>query len=127
MLFLRLQQTWHHPKFAVRQDLHPGGLEDEQEFGNAKMRMEISRLDGQEYDEKEMLEQQEYEARARQIFDPEEKKFDSRKRRVTDLQECSRVYLPKPLDVQEESKLDARKQAQTDIYNNYRQEFTNKK
>ena len=115
-----------HPKFAVRPDLHQGGLEDEQEFGNAKMRMEISRQDGEEYDEKEDLKQQECEARTRQIFNPEDKIFDGRKRRVTDLKECSRVFLPRPLDAQEESKLEARKQAQTEIYEKYRKEFTNK-
>ena len=119
--FLRL-----HPKFAVRPDLHQGGLEDEQEFGNAKMRMEISRQEGEEYDEKEDLKQQECEARTRQIFNPEDKTFDGRKCRVTDLRECSRVFLPRPLDPQEESRLEARKQAQTEIYEKYRREFTNK-
>ena len=42
----------------------------------------------------QMLEE-ENEARGRQTFDPESGIYDARKRRVTDLKECSRVTLPK--------------------------------
>ena len=46
-------------------------------------------------DEREALE--ELEARFRQTYDPEQKVYDGRKRRVTDLKENNRVTLPKPL------------------------------
>ena len=36
------------------------------------------------------------EAKTRQTFDPEARTYDDRKRRVTDLKECSRVTLPRP-------------------------------
>ena len=50
-----------------------------------------------EEEREEMLEEE--EARTRQIYDPSKKEYDDRNRRVTDLKECSRVTLPKPLDV----------------------------
>ena len=40
---------------------------------------------------------EEEEARTRQIYDPGKKIFDDRNRRVTDLKECFRITLPKPL------------------------------
>jgi hypothetical protein len=45
---------------------------------------------------------EEEEAKCRQVFAPEEKTFDYRKKRVTDLKENSRVTLPKPLPMAEE-------------------------
>ena len=52
---------------------------------------------------------EEIEARCRQVFDPETKEYDARRKRVTDLQECSRVTLPKPLSADNEAKLELRK------------------
>ena len=46
----------------------------------------------------EMIEEE--EAKTRQIYDPGRKIFDDRKRRVTDLSECSRVKLSKLLSIQ---------------------------
>ena len=43
------------------------------------------------------------------IYNPKDKEYDSRKRRVTDLKEWARVTLPKPLGVDEESKIDLRR------------------
>ena len=54
------------------------------------------------------------EVRNRMIYDPVMKTFDSRKMRVTDLRQCTRVTLPKPLTSDEESKLEVRK-TETDI------------
>ena len=47
-------------------------------------------------EEREKME--EIEARSRQVFDPEEKSVDFRKKRVTDLQENSRVILLPPIE-----------------------------
>ena len=56
-----------------------------------------------------MRRREEDEARCRQVFDPVEGVFDDRKRRVTDLDECNRVTLPKPLPVNEEALLELRR------------------
>ena len=42
-------------------------------------------------EENEEERREEDEARCRQVFDPVERVFDDRKRRVTDLDECNRV------------------------------------
>ena len=59
----------------------------------------------------------------RQIFDPVEKVFDDRKRRVTDLRECSRVTLPRPLKPQEEANIEIRRGAQAKIFSDYRDKY----
>ena len=87
-----------HPKFCVLENLTKTNLEQEQEAAMAKLRMEITKeLEQAEMSKEEIQENQEYEAESRQAYDPCEKSYDSRKRRVTDLKECARVTLPKPL------------------------------
>ena len=56
------------------------------------MRMGISK-EGEKMDmtSKEIQEDLEIDAKTRQIYDPCKNIYDSRKRRVTDLQECTRV------------------------------------
>ena len=62
------------------------------------------------------------------IFDPTEKLYDNRKRRVTDdLRECSRITLPKPLTPDEESRIQVRKRSQKEIYEKFRANNTNAK
>ena len=53
--------------------------------------------------------------------------FDNRKRRATDLRQCTRVTLPKPLNPEEESRLEVRKRTQKDTFEKYRKENTNTK
>ena len=64
----------------------------------------------------------EEDARARFTFDPLNKVFDDRKRRVTYLQECSRVTLAKPLPTEHETLIEMRRGMHTRIYNQYRKE-----
>ena len=99
------------PKFSLMEDLVKGGLEFDQEAAFAKIRMEIQQeidedLQGEEEDdlgdddeeeESLRLKSEEIMALSRQTYDPIEGVYDDRKRRVTDLQECSKVFLPKPL------------------------------
>ena len=66
--------------------------------------------------EEEELRIEEEEARSPQTFDPINKIFDDRKRRVTDLKECSRVTLPKPLPVCEESIMEMRRNLHDKLY-----------
>ena len=93
-----------HPKFSVIQDLPEDALDLDGELSYAKLRMQISKendekVDGEEDleitdEEREKLE--EMEAQCRQIFNLVEKSYDDRKRRGTDLKECSKVSLGKP-------------------------------
>jgi hypothetical protein len=113
-----------HPKFSINQPLQEGNLEFEQEQSYAKVRMEL----GKELEEKledkdkvEMTEQEQelselLEAQTRQTFDPETRTYDDRKRRVTDLKECSRVTLPRPLPERQEAFLEVRRAVHTRIY-----------
>ena len=74
----------------------------------------------------EIMENKEAEAKNRQVFDPIDKNYDARKRRATDLQECSRITLPKPLSPDEEANLDIRRRTQMEIFRKYKGKNTNK-
>ena len=116
-----------HNKFSVIGNLHKGDLDDEQEASLAKIRMEKSKeMENEDYTTQEKEQQEELEAEARMVFNPREGVYDSRKRRVTDLKECARVTLPKPLTDDEESKLEVRKRFQKEVFEKYRRENTNK-
>jgi hypothetical protein len=65
------------------------------------------------------------EAKSRQVFDPIEKTFDYRKKRVTDLTENSRVTLPKPLPISEEAGMETRRKAHMAKFNTYKEENCN--
>ena len=108
-----------HPKFAILPRLVEGGLDVDEELANSKLRMQLSKeleerrerkkrneleklVNGgvvmeEEKDMEEVIKDIEEEARGRQVFDPVLKKYDERRRRVTDLKECNRITLPKPL------------------------------
>ena len=128
-----------HPKFAILPRLQEGGLDVDEEMANAKLRMQISKeMEERKDQNKEMIEEEEekseeekvadleLEARTRQVFDPVEKKYDERRRRATDLKECSRTTLPKPLPANEEAKIEIRKEIHRDIYDRYRRENCDK-
>ena len=117
-----------HTKFSVMENLKRGGLDIEQEASIAKLRMEIEKekeYDG--YTTEEKRESEKLDSEGRMIFDPKSRTFDYRKRRVTDLKECARVTLPKPLTPEEESKIEVRKRTQKEIYEKYRTKNTNHK
>ena len=124
-----------HPKFSLMEPLKEGGSEFEQESAYAKYRIQRSKeleetLEEANTEEMQLTpEQEEYmeeqEAMSRLTFDPVEKVFDDRKLRVTDLKECSRVTLPKPLPNKEETMIEMRREIHTNIYNTYRKERCN--
>ena len=117
-----------HPKFCILEKLTRQEFEHEQEQALAKLRMEISKeAENDDLTEEEIKENQEVEARARQVFDPVNKIYDSRRRRVTDLKECSRVTLPKPLSTDEEATMELRKKSQQEIFSEYVKKHTDKK
>ena len=116
-----------HNKFSVLENLKPGGLDADQEASIAKLRMERVKEKEQEgFTVEEKLELDEIDAKARMAFDPKEKVYDSRKKRVTDMKECSRITLPKPLTPEEESRIEVRKRTQKEVYENFRIKNTNK-
>ena len=49
--------------------------------------------------------------------------YDERKRKVTDLKECSRVTLPKPLPAKEEAEIEMRRTVLGKLYKEYKKEF----
>ena len=130
------------PNFSVMQKLPKDGLAYEQEAAYAKLRMDLRRKREQEEAEScdhahraeetaEELEKrkesnEEEEAKSRQVYDPINGEFDPRRRRVTDLQECDRVYLPKPLDVIDEANIEARRAMHSKVYEDYRKKHCDK-
>ena len=117
-----------HPKFCVTGRLQEQDFEHEQQAALAKVRMEMVKIQEQtEMTQEEIQEEQELEAKTRQVFDPLEKVYDSRKRRVTDLRECSRITLPRPLSPEDEAVLKTRKRSQMEIFRKYIAKNTNKK
>ena len=117
-----------HNKFFVIGNLQQGDLDSEQEASLAKIRMEINKeKENEEFTPLERKEMEEIEAEERMVYNPKDDIFDGRKRRVTDLRECARVTLPKPLSDDEESKLEVRKRAQKEVFEKYRKENTTKK
>ena len=116
-----------HPKFCIVNQLQEVLFEHEQESALAKLRMEFRKSEENKDLTREEIENcEELEARCRQVFDPENKVYDARRKRVTDLQECSRVTLPKPLSADIEAKLELRKTTQKEIFRNYVAKNTDK-
>ena len=72
----------------------------------------------------EREEAQEIDAKSRQVYNPSDQIYDSRRRRVTDLKECSRITLPKPLHTDEEATLEVRRKSQQEIFSEYVKKYT---
>ena len=130
------------PKFAIAENLLEHTMKEDMEKAYAKLRMELR---GEEEEEEELNAEltepairteeeeeqeeknKELEARSRQIFDPIEGTYDDRNRRATDLVECSRITLPKPLNVTREAQIEMRRELHNRVYQDYRAEFCNSK
>ena len=129
------------PKFAIEENLPPGGLSLDEELGFAKARMTLKKEQDEklereedegieveeEVDEELEEEMEKVEARSRQIYDPKTRTYDDQRRRVTDLKECSRVTLPKPLDINNEALIEMRRSTNDKIYEEHREKECNKK
>ena len=76
-------------------------------------------------EEKKQLEEE--EALNRSPFDPLQGELDLRKRKVTDTSENSRIYLPKPLPVQDEANINVREQTYQSIFQSYYNSECNEK
>ena len=100
------------PDFATLANLDEESFIHEEEMAMTKLRWEKKKMIEEDLGEENIeLTEQEKEridiedAQKRQIFDPINKVLDLRRRRVTDLKENSKVYLPKPLPSNEEAKI----------------------
>ena len=83
-------------------------------------RSEEEEKDAQQITEEDQERLDELEAETRQIYDPINKIFDDHKRRVTDLQECSRFILPKALPTQDEALFEMLRNAIGKIFGEHR-------
>ena len=120
------------PKLAVEENLPEEGLAMDEEVAFAKARMTISKEEEEKLDEDEGIEEDEEELEkmdcmTRQIYDTKERRFDDRKRNLTDLKECARVTLPKPLITKHEALIEMRRGMNGKSYKEYRQEVCKKK
>jgi hypothetical protein len=69
-----------------------------------------------EEDEEFNKEMEKCDAQTRQVYDRTTRTFDERKRRATDLLECSRITLPKPLSTKHEANIEMRRSNNEKIY-----------
>ena len=140
------------PKFSVLQDLQENTIREDMEKAYSLVRMELREEDEDNKDEEKtrrmeesdtasfktpeersedaakqekLRKEKEEAAKTRQVYDPIEKRYDERRRRVTDLAECSRVTLPKPLSIQREAEIETRRNIHERIYQEYRKERCN--
>ena len=121
-----------NPKFALPERLLEDTLREDMEKAYSLMRMELmDEIQGQgeentgkilteEEEEEKEQKMKEEEARTRQIFCPIERKYDERNRRVTDLVECNRVTLPKPISIEREAQIETRRTLHEKIFQQYR-------
>ena len=113
------------PNFAVLGKLTEEDFVHETEMSMTKVRWEKKkRLEEKldepiEVSEEEQEKIDEEEAKSRQIFDPIEKIIDMRKKRVTDMKENSRIYLPKPLPAIEEAKIAIRRETFENVFKTF--------
>ena len=117
------------PKFSIPTRLEEDTMHKEMEKAYSMMRMELreeEEMEENDTDENKEQQMKENEARMRQVYDPLEKRYDEGKRRVTDLEECNRVVLPKPLSVKRETEIEMRREAHNTVYQEYRREFCNR-
>ena len=99
----------------------------QQELCYAKIRMEIGQdireeMKGESVEtesDKSKEKSEEQDAKSRMIYDPENLTYNDHNRRVTDLAECTRVTLPKPLPIQEEAKIELRREVHSKIFDEY--------
>ena len=116
-----------HPKFCIMDKLSRQEFECEQESALAKLRMEtVKQEEYKEMTPSEVQEAQEIDAKARQVFDAVDKKYDARRKRATDLKECARITLPKPLSTDQEALLEMRKNTQKRIFEEYMRKHVDK-
>ena len=116
------------PNFAVLTKLSEEDFVHETEMSMTKVRWEKKKRLDEKLDEPVKVSEEEKEkideeeAKTRQTFDPIEKIIDMRKKRVTDMKENSRIYLPKPLPALEEAKIAIRRETYENVFKTFKEE-----
>jgi hypothetical protein len=127
-----------HTKFSLLDTLTPENLDWDRELGFGKARYELSRENEEKIEDeitgtneeltseqREIMEKT--QALARQVFDPGEKVFDLRKQRVTDMEDNSRVSLPRPLTSGDEANIEMRRNVYKKLEADYVREKSTEK
>ena len=119
-----------HPKFATFDKIDIMKIKEEMEIACVKIRWdrrENGYCEGEEGKVAEGKEENEDEdivaLKSKEIYDPENKAFDMRKRVATDVKTNQRIYLPGPRPAKEEAELMVRK----DIWENTVRKYMHKK
>ena len=81
------------------------------------------RLDAEIIDKENEKKRELENAKERQIYNPLEKTFDYSKRRVTDIKENSKVYLPKPANPKIEGELEMIRNVLMEEFSKYKSEI----
>ena len=130
-----------HPKMAIPRRLEEGYMSLAMEMSFTKVRWQFKKeedsgeppgagreeeeLRGEEEERKDRIRKEENEieeAKTRKVYDCTNKVYDERKQRVTDLKECSRIYLPKPMEVKKEAQIELRREMHARASEKYREE-----
>ena len=133
-----------HPNFSVMRELDSEEMETDTEVSLGKLRYEIRKqkerkelgnvefevsegkrrkIEAEPKSEKERGKMEIGDVKERRIFDPMDKVFNFSKRRVTDLKENSKVYLPKPATGKEEGEMEMIREMVMSEFNNYKKEL----
>ena len=108
--------------YVIASSLPPERLRPNDDRWNAARSCQKNGKNSKELEEGEII-----EAKTRQVYDPQSREYDERKKRVTDMQECSRVFLPRPLKVTQEAQLEMRREMHSRVSEEYRQKFCDEK
>ena len=132
-----------HPKMATVSRLNPGYMELNQEMGYTKLRWQMRKEEEEEmvepdYKKQKTLEEERRnrekreekeveEAKGRQVYNPETGEYDERRWRVTDMPECTRIHLPRPLEVKREAEIEMRRETHARASRLYREKHCDEK
>ena len=106
-------------RYEVRKIKYLAALE-EYDLGDKR---KIRKTETRDKDRKRIIKDEEgdlQEARERMIYDSETNTFDCAKRRTTDLEENSKLTLPKPCEAKEEAELEMVRKIIMDEYTRYK-------
>ena len=119
---------------ALPKKLEKGYLNLAMDIGYTKLRWQLQKEEEEgkkvaetENDKNREEENEIMEARTRQVFDCENRVYDERKQRVTDLKECTRIFLPKPLEVNQEAQIEMRREVHLRTSEEYREKECDEK
>ena len=114
-----------HPKFAMYDRLDIKKMKEELEVACVKIRWNRMHNGYKEDKTEEEVASEEdedimiMEAETKEIFDPENKKIDMRKRKATDIKTNQRIYLPYPRPASEEAEMMVRKAVLEEVTRKY--------